>query len=74
MILIRTEDCYEMIKSEEEIRLPTINSNVVEERYLTFMNAVCENVTFSLFPNLNSHITNKFTNVCDPIEKNEGNH
>jgi len=40
MILIRTEDWNEMIKLEEEIRLPTINSNTVEERNLTFMKAV----------------------------------
>ena len=71
--LIGTEDCNEIIKLEEEIRLPTINSNIVEKRNLTFMNAVCKiYVTFSLFPNLNSHITNEFTNNCDPKEKNEG--
>ena len=76
MILIRTEDCNEIIKLEKEIRLPTINSNIVEERNFTFMKAVCKiYVTFSLFPNLNSQIiTNKFTNDCDLIEKNEGHH
>jgi len=63
------------MKLEEEIGLPTINSNIVEERNLTFMNAVCKiHVTFSFFPNLNFHITNKFTNDCDLIEKNEGQH
>jgi len=42
MILIRTEDCNEIMKLEEEIRLSTINSNIVEERKLTFINAVCK--------------------------------
>jgi len=75
LILIRTEDCNGIIKLKEEIRLPTINSNIVKERNLTFINAVCEiYVTFSLFPNLNSHIKNKFTNDCDLIEKNKGHH
>jgi len=56
LVLIRTEDCKEIIKLEEEIRLLTINSNIVEERNLTFMNAVCKiYVTFSLFPNLNAY-------------------
>jgi len=73
--MIRTEDRNEIIKLEEEIRLPTINSNIVEDRNLTFVNAVCKiYVTFSLFPNLNSHISNKFTNDCDPIKKNKGHH
>ena len=75
MILIRTEDCNEIIKLEEEIRLPTVNSNIVEERNLTFMNVICKiYVTFSLFRNLISHISNEFTNDCDVIEKNEGHH
>ena len=52
------------IELEEEIRVPTINSNIVEERNLTFIIAVCKiYVTFSLFPNLNSDIANEFTNV-----------
>ena len=75
MILIRIEDCNEIIRLEEEIRLPTVNLNIVEEKNLTFMNAVCKiYITFSLFQNLNSHISNKFTNDCDPIEKNKGHH
>jgi len=44
------EDYNEIIKLEEEIRLPTINSNIVEERNFTFINAVCKiYITFSLF-------------------------
>ena len=75
MILIRTEDCNEIIKFKEQIRLPTINLNIVEEKNLTFMNAVCKiYITFSLFQNLNSQLSNKFTDDCDPIEKNEGHH
>jgi len=75
IIFAGTKDCNEIIKLEEEIGLPTINSNIVEERNLTFMNAVCKiYLTFSLFPNLNSHITNKFTNDFDLIEKNKGHH
>jgi len=31
MIFISTEDSNEIIKIEEEKRLPTINSNIVEE-------------------------------------------
>jgi len=38
MILIRTEDYDEIIKLEEELRLPTINSNNVEVIIPTFMN------------------------------------
>ena len=50
MILIRTENCNEIIKLEEEIRLPTIDSNIVVEKNLTFMNADYKiYVTFSLF-------------------------
>jgi len=71
MLLIRTEDCKEIIKLGEEIRFPTINLNIVEERNLTFMNVVCKiYVTFSLFRNLSSHISNKFTNYYDPMERN----
>jgi len=66
MILIRTEDCSEIIKLEEEIRFPTIDSNIVEERNLTFINVVYKiYVPFSLLPNFNSHITNEFTTDCD---------
>ena len=68
MILIRTEYCNEIIKLEEKIRH-------VEERNLTFMNAICKiDVIFSLFANLNSDITTKFTHDCDLIEKNKGHH
>jgi len=36
MILIRTDDYNELIKLEEEIWLPIINSNIVEKRNLYF--------------------------------------
>jgi len=75
MILIRTEDWNEIMKLEEELWLPTINSSIVEERNLTFMNAVCKiYVIFSLFSNLSFHKENKFTYDCDSIEQNECHH
>ena len=49
---------------EREIKFATVNLNIVEERNLTFIHAVGKiYITFSLFPNLNSDITNEFTNV-----------
>ena len=57
MKFIRMENCNKIMKLEEEIRLPIINSNTIEERNLIFMNSFCKiYVTFSLFPNLDSHI------------------
>jgi len=72
MILIRTEDWNEIMKLEEELRFPTINSSIVEERNLTFINAVCKIYIIFLLCSIFIKKTNLLD--CHSIEQNECHH